>query len=45
MVKHENPEKFNAFVTAAEAHRKSDPHRDDLCEGGLRKRALAAAFG
>ena len=40
-VKHENPEKFNPFVTAAAAHRKLDRRRDDLCAAGLRKRVVS----
>ena len=40
-VKHENPEKFNPFVTAAAAHRKLDRRRDDLCGAGFRKRVVS----
>ena len=40
-VKHENPEKFNPFVTAAAAHRKLDRRRVYLCAAGLRKRVVS----
>ena len=39
-VKHENPEKFNAFVNAAAARRRLDQTRDDPCAGALRKRVV-----